>query len=86
MESYAMSYLMKKFKDDAVISKKNQKTMIEDYRSLNPDQPLPDWMEDEFSMAHALYSMAEEIVSLRKQVNVLRSSDVRSILETMGQE
>ncbi len=65
MTDYSIKNLHKTFLDHAEksgISNEHQKQM---WKEMNPDKPFPDHMIDDFSLAKALASMCEAIISLQ---------------------
>jgi len=71
-ENYTLGELAERFKNDAVIFSQQREEQIHQWKENSPDEPLLDWMHDNFNLPLALYTIVVSLMDLKMAVNELR--------------
>lgn len=62
---YKIDFLIETFSKHAEEADKNQKRHLEQFKAMNPDEPIPDNMIDDFNLPMALASICKAIQELQ---------------------
>lgn len=63
---YGLDFLIDTFTKHAEEHEKNNERMLEQFKKMNPEEPIPDHMKEEFSLPLALASICTAIQELKE--------------------
>lgn len=62
---YSIEELIKTFEENAILCKKENDRLAQEYKEQNPGEPLPEWYTRDFCINTALAAMCKEILHLK---------------------
>jgi hypothetical protein len=63
---YKLEYLIEVFNKHAVKTEANRQEWMKLFQENKPEEPLPEYMKDDFNLPRALASICSEILKLAK--------------------
>jgi len=66
---YKLDFLIDTFTKHAEEHKKNNERLLEQFKKMNPEEPIPDHMTDEFNLPMALATICNAIQELNKRLD-----------------
>lgn len=64
---YSMQEFIKIFAEHAVKGRESNVKLLKDFIENNPNEPIPEWFLDDFSLPIALKSICLEILALKRK-------------------
>jgi cysteinyl-tRNA synthetase len=66
---YKLDFLIETFLKHAEEHKNNNERLLEQFKKMNPDEPIPDHMKEEFNLPMALATICNAIQELNKRLD-----------------
>lgn len=63
---YRLDFLIETFSKHAEEADKNKKHQLEQFKAMNPNEPIPDYVTDDFNLPMALATICHEIQKLKE--------------------
>lgn len=62
---YTLEYLSKVFSEHFVENEKERQRILKKFKEDNPEQPVPEWLNNDFSFPLAIKTIVDELLKMK---------------------